>query len=57
MPNQSGQSKQPNQVQAVPPVEDTWDLGMFLEEASEDFYLLKNDFEMSNTFYDPFQNQ
>ena len=54
--SQSNQAKQPD-TDAAPPAEDTWDLGMFLEEASEDFYLLKNDFEMSNSFYDPFQNQ
>ena len=57
MPNQSGQSKQPNQVQAVPPVEDTWDLGMFLEEETQGFDSLRNEFEMHNSFYDPYQRQ
>ena len=57
MPNQLNQSKQLNQVQAVPPAEDTWDLGMFLEEETQGFDSLRNEFEMSNSFYDPFQKQ
>ena len=56
-PNRSSQSKQPNQVQAVPPAEDTWDFGMFLEEETQGFDLLKNEFEMSNSHYDPFRRQ
>ncbi|PAV16174.1 hypothetical protein PNOK_0779400 [Pyrrhoderma noxium] len=56
-PNRSSQSKQPSQVQAVPPAEDTWDLGMFLEEETQGFDSLRNEFERSNSFYDPFQKQ
>ena len=55
MPNQLNQSKQPNQVQPNP--RDNWDFGMFLEEETQDFDSLRNEFEMRNSFYDPYQRQ